>query len=150
MDPNIVFRKAGPDDADAIIALVMEVVSETYGTMFEGSPPVSTNRQMWTESRIAIVGGKLAGIGLAEENYIDDLWVRAQFRGQHIGARLLTMLEDQIRSSGHTEARLRVVADNSGARRFYATHGWQETRIYPHERNGHLMIDFHKPLQTGK
>ena len=59
---------------------------------------------------------------------------------------LLVALEEQIKSDGHSSARLRVVADNTRARKFYCVHGWREVRTYPHERDGHLMTDMEKEL----
>ena len=90
----------------------------------------------------------VVGVGLADGDYVDDLWLRPQFRGLQIGGALLTKLESQIANDGYSSARLRVVADNEGARRFYARRGWRETRVYPHERWGFDMVDMCKDLGT--
>lgn len=85
----------------------------------------------------------LVGVGLATSNFISDLWIAENHRSQGIGAALLKRLENQILAD-HTNATLRVVSTNAGARRFYARHSWRETRTYRHERDGHLMIDLEK------
>ena len=83
---------------------------------------------------------------VAGDDWIEDLWVAEAWRRRGVGGRLLAAGERQIAACGHALGRLRVVAQNHGARRFYARHGWSETESYPHERWGFAMIDLTKPL----
>lgn len=146
MPDSVFVRKAASEDIDAIVAVLVEVFHETYGYLFKGTPPVPTEPDFWLPSWVADYNGKIVGVGLANRDLVNALWVLAQFRRQKVGAVLLSKVEGEIRSNGHIRARLRVVADNDGARRFYSHHGWREIRIYPHERYGHLMVDFEKNL----
>ena len=141
---SIVIRQATSEDISPIITLVTEVVNETYGHLFEDSPSVTTDPDFWIRGWVADRDGKVVGVGLAEGDYVEDLWVAADSRGQQIGTALLSKLEDEIISNGHRYGRLRLVAENEGARMFYAKQGWRETRSYPHEHDGFLMVDFQK------
>ncbi len=146
MGSNVVIRKAIPDDISQITALVTDVVNEIYGHLFKGSPHVSPDFEFWLQSWVATRDSTVVGVGLAEGDYVEDLWVDAQFRSKRIGSALLSKLEGQIASKGHRYGRLRVVAENHGAKKFYAKQGWRKTKTYPHEREGFLMVDFQKKL----
>ena len=70
--------------------------------------------------------------------------VLREFRGQKIGSSLLTVLEFEIKKYGYGTGRLRVVAENEGARRFYRRMGWREARSYPHELWNYFVVDMQK------
>ena len=55
-------------------------------------------------------------------------------------------LEAQINSDGFVKAKLRVVAENEAARKFYRREGWLELKSYPHEKWGFLRVDMQKEL----
>jgi len=140
-----IIRSATAADINAIVALVRAAVFETYAALIEknGEPPKG-DPSRWTRAIVAEKEETIIGVGLAADDFISDLWIDKEHRGASAGAILLAALEEQIKTQSHSSARLRVVADNKRARHFYRTHGWRETRTYPHERDGHLMINMEK------
>ncbi len=59
-------------------------------------------------------------------SHVSDLTVAARERGAGIGANLLAASETIARDAGQKWLRLNVQAANSGARRFYQRHGFDE------------------------
>jgi len=123
---------------------VASVAREVYGDLFQGQPPRPEGN--WGAALVAEIDGRIIGVMVAGDDWIEDLWVAEAWRRRGVGGRLLAAGERQIAACGHALGRLRVVAQNHGARRFYARHGWSETESYPHERWGFAMIDLTKPL----
>ena len=145
-----IIRPAASEDTVQILELVKVVVREKYGHLFPGEAPFPTDPSPWTRSWVATIEKKVVGVGLANADYIEDLWVLPEFRGQKIGSSLLTVLESEIKKYGYRTARLRVVAENEGARRFYRRMGWTEARSYPHEQWNYLVIDMQKSFEDGQ
>jgi GNAT superfamily N-acetyltransferase len=61
---------------------------------------------------------------------VQDLVVRARCRNHGVGARMIATAEEQARAAGRPEIRVWVVAQNQGARRFYARAGYDEQLIH--------------------
>lgn len=61
---------------------------------------------------------------------VQDLVVRERCRSQGVGARLIATAEDLARAAGRNHIRVWVVAQNHGARRFYARGGYEEQLIH--------------------
>ena len=135
-----------PNDLDQISNIVLEVTREKYGHLYSNELMISNDPNSWKRSWVVAVNNIIVGVGLSNDDCIDDLWLRSQYRRRKIGSDLLSILESQIKKSGHLQARLRVVAENEAARRFYRRHGWQELKTYPHEKWGFLMVDLQKAL----
>jgi GNAT superfamily N-acetyltransferase len=142
-----VVRQATGADLPAIERLVLEVAREVYGHLFHHDVPHPEGK--WSKALVALRDGRIVGVIVADDDWIEDLWVAAPYRGCGVGSRLLTAGEHQIEARGHRVAHLRVVADNERARRFYAARGWAETSPYPHERWGFTMLDLIKRLPQG-
>jgi GNAT superfamily N-acetyltransferase len=141
---ELAIRPATDADLPAIERLVLEVAREVYGHLFpQGAPRPEGN---WSLALVASHDGRIVGVVVAIDDWIEDLWVAAPYRGCGVGGRLLAAGERQIAARGHARAYLRVVGDNQRARRFYAARGWTETDPYPHERWGFPMLDLFKPL----
>jgi GNAT superfamily N-acetyltransferase len=139
-----VIRPAGERDLAAVEAFVARIAGEVYGHLFQGEPPRPNGN--WGASLLADLDGRIIGAMVAGDDWIEDLWVAEECRNRGVGGRLLAAGERQIAARGHARGHLRVIAENLGARRFYARHGWSETESYPHERWGFAMIDLTKPL----
>ncbi len=123
---------------------MLEVVREVYGDLFPEEAPRPDGN--WRCGVVAEVDGLIAGVVVADDDWVENLWVASAYRMRGIGGALLAAAERQIAARGYAEARLRVVADNLDARRFYAAHGWAETVSYPHEKWGFLMLEMAKRL----
>ena len=137
-------RPARASEIAAVERFVWSVAGEVYGHLFQGDPPRPDGN--WAQSLLAEVDGRIIGVVATDDDWIEDLWVAADCRDRGIGSRLLAAGERQIAARSHALGYLRVVAENSGARRFYARHGWSESERYPHEKWGFAMIDLTKPL----
>jgi GNAT superfamily N-acetyltransferase len=140
----VVIRPAGEHDIAAVEQFVSSVAGAVYGHLFQGDPPRPDGN--WAQSLLADLDGRIIGVVIADDDWIADLWVAEDCRGQGVGSQLLAAGERQIAGRGHEQGYLRVVAENLGARRFYARHGWSETVSYPHEKWGFAMIDLTKSL----
>src|SRR5262249_25748761 len=115
-------RAARETEVDEIHRLAEEVIREMYGHLFPGGlPPLS---QEWTKAHVAELDGRLVGVVLTEGDRVTDLWVGREHRSSGVGAQLLLRAEEEIGARGHEPARLRVMVENAGARRFYARQGW--------------------------
>jgi ribosomal protein S18 acetylase RimI-like enzyme len=139
-----VIRPAVAADRPEIERLVLTVARDVYGHLFEGDVPEPEGN--WEKALVAEQRGRLVGVVVAADDWIEDLWVARDQRGRGLGSRLLAAGERRIAAEGHAVAHLRVAADNERARRFYAARGWSETDAYPHERWGFMMLDLIKPL----
>ncbi len=137
-------RPAVAADLPAIERLVLAVAREVYGHLFQDDLPRPEGN--WMKALVAEQDHRIVGVIVADDDWIEDLWVGGPYRGRGVGSRLLAAGEQQIAARGHTLAHLRVVAENERARGFYAAHGWAETSPYPHERWGFTMVDLIKPL----
>jgi GNAT superfamily N-acetyltransferase len=144
---RLVIRPAVAADLPAIERLVLAAVREVYGHLFEDDVPRPEGN--WMRALVAEQDGRIIGVIVADDDWIEDLWVAAPCRGCGIGSRLLAAGERQIEGRGYQMAHLRVVAENERARRFYRAHGWAETSPYPHETWGFEMLDLIKPLPRG-
>jgi GNAT superfamily N-acetyltransferase len=130
----------------AIERLVLDVLREVYGDLFPGEVPPPDGR--WACGLVAEVAGRIVGVVVSDDDWVEDLWVAREHRGCGIGSQLLAAAERQIAERGHAEARLRVVAENARARRFYGARGWVETVFHPHEKWGFTMLEMTKRLAS--
>ena len=97
---------------------------------------------------VAEIDGRVIGVVISDEDWIEDLWVIKEHRRRGVGSVLLAAAERQIAEGGHATAYLRVVARNLDARCFYAARGWAETVSYPHERWSFRMVEMVKALRA--
>jgi GNAT superfamily N-acetyltransferase len=140
---GLAVRAAAESDVAGIEALVLEVVREVYGDLFPGEAPRPDGN--WRLGVVAEIDGLIAGVVVADDDWVEDLWVARAYRERGIGGILLAAAERQM-ARNHAEARLRVVEGNLDARRFYGARGWVETISYPHEKWGFSMLEMTKTL----
>jgi GNAT superfamily N-acetyltransferase len=141
---GLVVRPAADADIAGIQQLVWDVMSEVYGDLFPGGPPPPVGQ--WQCGLVAEQGGRIVGVVVADDDWVEDLWVASGHRGCGIGSVLLAAAERQISERGHGEARLRVVAENARARDFYGARGWTESVFHPHEKWDFAMLEMRKKL----
>jgi GNAT superfamily N-acetyltransferase len=141
---GLVIRPVAERDVALIERLVHEVVREVYGGLLPEEAPRPDAQ--WRCGRVAEIDGLIAGVVVAIDDWVEDLWVARAYRRRGIGGALLAAAERQIAARDHAEAWLRVVAANRDARRFYGARGWVERASYPHEKWDFSMIEMAKAL----
>lgn len=79
-------------------------------------------------------GGRIRGYMICSRKdgggvHIHHFMLAPEMRGKGIGGEMLRFLESRARISGAPEVSLKVHKENSGARRFYAGHGYVEKTV---------------------
>ena len=145
MSQELPIRRFAAADLEQIWSLVGAVVSEIYGHILPAGLKVDKETN-WEPAWVAEDAGMIVAVALTENDWLEDLWIAKGHRRRGLGGRLLALAEDEIVARGHSLARLRVVAENASALRFYADRGWREDRRYPHEVQGFDMVDMVKAV----
>ncbi|BCG80564.1 hypothetical protein MesoLj113b_41060 [Mesorhizobium sp. 113-3-3] len=128
----IVTRRAAFADMAAVIECVEASLEATYGGLWT-SEPLKAGDDDWTSAWVACDPQRIIGVGLSHADVVSDLWIHPSAQGLGAGTALLAVLESEIASRGFTIGRLRCLEPNVRSRSFYASRGWVEVRIYPHE-----------------
>jgi ribosomal protein S18 acetylase RimI-like enzyme len=144
VNPALNIRQSTPADYTAINHLVTQVIVECYGHLLPNYVP-DPNAD-WEHAWIAEKNGKIVAVLLTARDWIDDLWINEAERRSGIGSRLLQIAEQEIAARGKPHARLRLVAENTTALKFYTKNGWQYLRRFPHEEFGFEMVEMSKPV----
>lgn len=77
------------------------------------------------ENNGSIIGSAIGAFD-GRRGMIYHLAVHQDFRGQGVGAALLSEVERRLQAKGCLKCLLLVFADNTEAIQFYRTHGWRE------------------------
>lgn len=131
-DPGLSVRLASPDESGALAELFLHAREAAYPAI---PRPVHRPEEVhrWLRSRfdapatqvwLAEQDTGLAGLLLLEESWVHSLYVAPDRTGQGIG----TVLLDLAKSRRPRGLGLWVFESNTGARRFYARHGFVELR----------------------
>jgi ribosomal protein S18 acetylase RimI-like enzyme len=152
----IQIRRAEPEERDRLRTFVQVIVEEVYGHLWsepsseDGSLVASrVESEDWSKAWVAFDGDTLVGTVLTQAQWIDDLWVSREYRGQGIGQQLLARGEAEIKARDYSTLRLRVVKTNSRAVRFYERLGWKVEKEFLHETLcGVLMLELSKPASA--
>lgn len=138
-------RRATPADAPEIRRCVSASLNAVYGGLWTSEPLVADD-EGWDDAWVACVWEEIIGVGLAVGDVVSDLWVAPDAQGRGVGTALLAAMEREIAASGFAVARLRCLEPNLRSRAFYASRGWIEVRVYPHETIPLNTVDMRKPL----
>lgn len=123
------------------------VVDLTYGGLWMPAP-VPIGLTSWNSAWVAGDGTMLHGVGLAEDDRLEDLWVAPQSQRLGIGTLLLQACERDIAERGVHLGHLQVVSTNDPAIRFYRRHGWTAQGVHPHPRFPITMVKMSKRLHV--
>jgi ribosomal protein S18 acetylase RimI-like enzyme len=145
MPIEVVIRRPQPHEYDSLRDLIEIVATETFKDLFAPNPvPLKFEDDDWPLAWVATSGTKILGVIITHQEWVDDLWVLQEYRGQGVGKRLLAQGESEIVARGCQTRRLRVVESNLVAVRFYARQGWRIAREFAHEKYGHPMLEMSK------
>ena len=143
MPAEIVIRGVRPEENSSVHQLVQAIADETFAYLF-ATLPVPIGVANWFSAWLAISGEEIVGATMTRDEWVSDLWVRADSRRTGIGAKLLDHAEREIRGRGHDVIHLRVVKSNIRAIHFYQSRGWRVNREFLHEKFGHAMLEMIK------
>lgn len=144
---DVSIRRASADDLDAVAALFLACWRRSYRGVLPDRvvdlyDPVSA-RDLWQRSFADAPDGRevvlaerpdrtIVGVVTMGEDpgrpgvgHIFSLYVHPEAQGQGIGARLVSVAEDRLASSGYAEASLWVFEANVRARAFYERLDWR-------------------------
>lgn len=149
--PKIELRPATADDA-ALVFVISEAamrgyVEQTWGRWVADEQQERHRNSYHPEHhQIVLADGAPAGVLAVEEHgthlQLAKLYLLARWRNQGVGTRLLQGVLARARAAGKP-LRLRVLAVNVSAQRFYARHGFTTTGRTPERRfmqAGHLPV----------
>lgn len=170
---TLFFRRATPDDAETVHALVKSAFAE-----YDGNMPVQPGalRETLDEVKHDIEGGNLllafdvphdaaadagdmAALGSGEpvgtvryevkpdHLYVGRLAVRPDRRGQSIGTRIMLNMEYEARELGLTRIRLGTRESMPGNVAFYERLGYTIVERVPHPRGPDVILWFEKELE---
>jgi ribosomal protein S18 acetylase RimI-like enzyme len=138
-------RRAKAGEGDCVRSVVQTVVDEIYGDLWAPAP-LLIDEEDWSAAWVAIVDTRIAGMVLTNDEWISDLWVLREFRGQGVGKRLLAQGEAEIVGRGYETLNLRVVKLNAFAVSFYHRNGWRIEREFPNEKLPVTMLGMTKSM----
>src|SRR5579864_5711150 len=110
MRPEIVIRRARPNENRAVHELVQAIADETFAYLF-ATPHVPIGEANWSSAWLATSGEEIVGVTMTRDEWVSDLWVRCDSRRIGNGGELLTHAERELRSRGHGTLRLRYRAE---------------------------------------
>jgi len=143
---DVLIRRPLPEEHDTVRALVQTVVDEIYAGLW-APPPLPVDEENWHSFWVAVWDAKIIGVVRTSGEWLDDLWVLRESRGNGVGQRLLAQAEAEVIARGFETLHLRVVQSNEAAIEFYRRHGWRIARSFLHERFPITMLEMLKSMR---
>lgn len=152
-------RRAGPDDARVIAAVLHESFVEFKALYTEGGFAATTpgaeqvlvrirEGPVWVALRQGVVMGTVAAVVKDESVYIRGMAVLPAARGSGAGARLLQQLEHWVVSERYTRLFLSTTPFLSSAIRLYERFGFRRTDDGLHDLFGTPLLTMEKNLHS--
>lgn len=157
--PDILIRKASPDDADALKAILRDTFESTWLPQLTPEAAAAFRREdrpaAYVGERgarfvVAEVGGVVVGFVDWDGDFVNALHVLATHARSGVGGRLMDHAEAAMAAAGHAQARLETDTFNTRSQAFYAKRGYREAGRYPDEEwnSGLTTLLLVKPLGT--
>jgi len=130
--PNVTFRMMRYEDIPEVCA----IETEAFATPWSEQAFISE----LTQNHFAIYivmeyEGRLIGYGgmwvIVDEAHVTNIALTGEFRGRHLGARLLTELSSLAMRHGADRMTLEVRPSNTIARRMYEKYGFEAAGVRP-------------------
>jgi len=151
MPIEVIIRRPQPHEYASVQVLIETVATETFRDLFAPNPvPLKFKEEDWPLAWVAVSDAKILGVIITKQEWVDDLWVLRDHRGQGVGSRLLAQGESEIAARGCQTCRLRVVKSNLAAVQFYLRRGWHIAREFAHEKYHHPMLEMAKSFPTAQ
>ena len=156
---DIVIRKAGPDDAAALKAILRDTFESTWLPQLTPEAAAIYQRQdrpaAYVGERgllfvVAEIDGAIVGFVDWNGDFVNALHVLATHARSGVGSRLMDHAEAAMAAAGHAQARLETDTFNTRSQAFYARRGYREAGRYPDEEwnSGLTTLLLVKPLGT--
>jgi ribosomal protein S18 acetylase RimI-like enzyme len=138
--PTIQVRRARPDDAAALRAVLRDTFESTWRPNITGPAaeaflsedrPAAYVAERGLEFWVAELEGEVVGLVHWQNDFVHALHVRASHARRGAGARLMDLAEAEIAGAGFAAALLETDTFNLRSQAFYAARGYQEARRYP-------------------
>jgi ribosomal protein S18 acetylase RimI-like enzyme len=147
MASEVIIRRAQSGEYELVRALIETVANDTFKDLLAPNPvPLKFEDEDWPLAWVALSDEKIVGVIITNQEWVSDLWVLREHRGQGVGSRLLSQGEAEIAARGCQCARLRVVRSNAVAVQFYLSQGWRIAREFAHEKYHHAMLEMARSL----
>jgi ribosomal protein S18 acetylase RimI-like enzyme len=157
---DIVIRKAGPDDAAALKAILRDTFESTWLPQLTPEAAAIYQRQdrpaAYVGERgllfvVAEIDGAIVGFVDWNGDFVNALHVLATHARSGVGSRLMDHAEAAMAAAGHAQARLETDTFNTRSQAFYARRGYREAGRYPDEEwnSGLTTLLLVKQLRPG-
>jgi GNAT superfamily N-acetyltransferase len=156
----MIYRDAGPDDAEALAELGRASFAETFGHLYSPDNLAAFLRTHSAESWRAELADPAFVVRLAEEDgkavayaklgppslpfevtgptvELRQFYVLAPWHGSGLARTMMAWVIDEARARGAEQLYLSVFTDNHRARRFYERYGFEAVGTY------HFMVGTH-------
>jgi len=155
--PAITIRRAVADDAPAVVSLLYESFLE-YESLYtvEGFAATVISRSgvidrmragpLFVATMNSKVVGTVAIVPKGESLYIRGMAVHPSARGQRLGERLLSYVENLANSQGARRLLLSTTPFLERAIRLYESFGFERTDEGPHDLHGTPLLTMQKLL----
>jgi ribosomal protein S18 acetylase RimI-like enzyme len=139
---TIAIRRATPDDAPALIAVLRstyestwrpQITAEAATTIEAENRPAAYVAERGLEFRVVELDGAVVGLVHWDADFIHALHVRADKARRGVGSALMDLAEREIAAAGHASVRLETDTFNQPSQAFYAARGFVEAGRYPDE-----------------
>lgn len=156
---DIVIRQAGPEDADALKAILRDTFESTWlpqltpeaAAAYRGEDrPAAYVAERGLLFVVAEVDGAVVGLVDWNGDFVNALHVRSDHARSGVGGRLMDHAEAAMATAGNAQARLETDTFNLRSQAFYAKRGYREAGRYPDEEwnSGLTTLLLVKPLGT--
>ena len=157
---DILIRKAGPDDAAALKAILRDTFESTWLPQLTPEAAAIYQRQdrpaVYVGERgllfvVAEIDGAIVGFVDWNGDFVNALHVLATHARSGVGSRLMDHAEAAMAAAGHAQARLETDTFNTRSQAFYAKRGYREAGRYPDEEwnSGLTTLLLVKQLRPG-
>ncbi len=139
---DTLIRKASPDDAGALRAILRDTFESTWLPQLTPEAAAAYRREdrpaAYVGERgllfvVAEVGGEVVGLVDWNGDFVNALHVLASHARSGVGSRLMDHAEAAMAAAGHAQARLETDTFNTRSQAFYARRGYREAGRYPDE-----------------
>jgi ribosomal-protein-alanine N-acetyltransferase len=145
---NVQLRASRPEDLDRVVEIenLCFVEAKRFDREYLNAC-MTSSLFLIAEIEGTVAGFAICSVRTAQEAHIDTLNVHPNFRRQHVGAKLLSAMEDFFLQYALDKMSLHVAVSNAGAIELYRRSGYVvSTRKATFYKDGTDAFEMSKPL----